>query len=168
VSSFEIRPVDDHEWDILAWLWQCFRHDLATIVSGLPYPDGRYQARRLPQRPTPEVAAYLAWRPHPNTSEVAPIGFAIVEGLTAGRRSLAALWVAPVVRREGVGRKLALDVIRRHEGPWAVAFQHDNGPAGEFWRCVADEAFGPSAWREEEEPVVDRPTAAPDHWIRTT
>ena len=32
---------------IVAWLWQAFRHDLAPIVNGLPYADGRYQAAPL-------------------------------------------------------------------------------------------------------------------------
>jgi predicted acetyltransferase len=164
----QVRRVRDHEWGVLAWLWQCFRHDLAMVVSGLPYADGRYQTRGLPRRPSPDVAAYLAWRPHPNTGEAAPIGFALVDGLTGERRSLAALWVAPVVRREGVGRRLALDVVGRHDGPWAVAFQHDNRQAGAFWRRIADEAFGPSAWCEERKPVPGRPAAPPDHWIRTT
>jgi GNAT superfamily N-acetyltransferase len=168
MGSMEVRPVGNGEWEILAWLWQCFRNDLAMIVSGLPYADGRYQARGLPRGPSPDVAGYLAWRPHPNTAVAAPIGFAVVDGLTADRRSLAALWVAPVVRREGVGRRLALDALRRHDGPWAVTFQHDNRPAGAFWRRIADEAFGPSAWREDQEPVPGRPAAPPDHWIRTT
>jgi predicted acetyltransferase len=91
----------------------------------------------------------------------------MVDGLIGDRRSLAAMWVAPVVRREGVGRRLALDVLHRHDGPWAVAFQHDNRVAAEFWRRIADEAFGAGAWREEEEPVPGRPGAPPDHWIRT-
>ncbi len=167
MASIDVRPVGDDEWEVVAWLWQCFRHDLAIIVSGLPYADGRYQTRGLPSRPSADVAGYLAWRPHPNTGQAAPIGFALVDGLTGDRRSLAALWVAPVVRREGVGRRLALDVIGRHPGPWAVAFQHDNVEAGEFWRRVADKAFGCDAWREEERRVPGVPSAPPDHWIAT-
>lgn len=168
MPKIDVRPVGEDEWAVVAWLWQCFRHDLAMIVSGLPYPDGRYQTRGLPQHGAPDVAGYLAWRPHPKTGEAAPVGFAIVDGLTAARRSVAALWVAPVVRREGVGRRLALDVIGRHDGPWSVAFQHDNVSAGHFWRQVADEAFGPRRWREEERRVPDVPGAAPDHWIETS
>lgn len=167
MASIDVRPVGDDEWEVVAWLWQCFRHDLAIIVSGLPYADGRYQTRGLPSRPSADVAGYLAWRPHPNTGQAAPIGFALVDGLTGDRRSLAALWVAPVVRREGVGRRLALDVIGRHPGPWAVAFQHDNVEAGEFWRRVADKAFGCDAWHEEERRVPGVPSAPPDHWIAT-
>lgn len=163
----EVRPVVDGEWEALSWLWQCFRHDLATIVSGLPYADGRYQTRGLPNGPAPDVAAYLAWRPHPKTGESAPIGFAVVDGLTRDRRALAALWVAPVVRREGVGRRLALDVLGRHEGPWSIAFQDENIHAAKFWRRVANQAFGPDAWTETQRPVPGVPDARPDHWIET-
>lgn len=167
MDSMDVRLVSDGEWEVVAWLWQCFRHDLATVVSGLPYADGRYQTRGLPDRSSPDVAGYLAWRPHPKTGEAAPIGFALVDGLTKHRRSLAALWVAPVVRREGVGRQLALDVIARHPGHWSVAFQHDNVQAGKFWRQVADQAFGNGSWHESRKPVPDVPGAPPDHWIET-
>ena len=43
VESADVRRVGEDEWQIVAWLWQCFRHDLALVVSGLPYADGRYQ-----------------------------------------------------------------------------------------------------------------------------
>ena len=164
---FDVRPVSDDEWGVVSWLWQCFRHDLAMMVSGLPYADGRYQTGGLPEHSSAEIAGYLAWRPHPKTGEPAPIGFAVVDGLTADRRSLEAFWVAPVVRRDGLGRRLALDVIGRHPGPWSVAFQHENVQAGRFWRRVADEAFGRAAWREEEREVPGVPGAPPDHWIES-
>jgi len=167
VVSFEVHPVAKDEWDVVAWLWQCFRNDLATVVSAFPYTDGRYQVRGLPDHSTSDVAGYLARLPHPKTGEAAPVGFVLVDGLSATRRSVSALWVAPVVRRESVGRRLVLDVIRRHEGPWSVAFQHDNVPAGTFWRGVADLAFGPGTWREDERQVPDVPGAPPDHWIET-
>ncbi len=167
MRAIDIRAVTDDDWTTLAWLWQCFRHDLALVVGGLPYRDGRYQTRGLPERPVPEVTAYLAWSAHPKTGEPAPVGFAVVDGLTAERRSIAALWVAPVVRSEGVGRALALDVLSRHEPPWAVAFQHDNENAGRFWRRLADVAFGPNGWTEVEREVPGVPAAAPDHWIES-
>lgn len=88
---------------MLPWLWQCFRHDLAVAVSALPYPDGRYQAQDLPRAPGEDHAAYLAWRSHPKTGELSPVGFAVVDGLSEPRRGLAALWVAPVACRGGLG-----------------------------------------------------------------
>lgn len=167
MASIDVRPVGDDEWDVVAWLWQCFRHDLALIVGGFPYANGRYQTRGLPSGPSEDVTGYLAWRPHPNTGQAAPVGFVLVEGLTGDRRSVSALWVSPVVRREGVGRQLALDTFNRHHGPWAVAFQHDNKDAACFWRRMANVAFGTGAWTEEERPVPDVHGAPPDHWIQT-
>jgi hypothetical protein len=41
-AALSIRPVEAHQWEIVAWLWQLFRHDLAVVVNGLPYEDGRY------------------------------------------------------------------------------------------------------------------------------
>ncbi|MEP6648722.1 MAG: hypothetical protein ABJA74_02260 [Lapillicoccus sp.] len=169
MPGLDIQPVEDGQWSILAWLWQCFRHDLALVVGGLPYVDGRYQTRGLPERPSPDVAAYLGWRVHPKTGQLAPLGFAVVDGLiTQSRRSIAALWVAPLVRSEGLGMDLGLDVTRRHDPPWAVAFQHDNDGAGRFWRRFADSAFGPGDWTEALREVPGVPGAPPDHWIETT
>jgi hypothetical protein len=68
---------------VAGWLpgWQANRHDLATVVNGLPYADGRYQYRELSQFPSADDAGYIAWRPHPNAGEDAPIEFAIIDGL---------------------------------------------------------------------------------------
>ncbi len=64
--------------------------------------------------------------------------------------------------------ELGLDVIGRHPGPWAVAFQHDNPTAGRFWRRLADAAFGSEGWREDRREVPGVPGAPADHWIETT
>jgi predicted acetyltransferase len=166
-GSATVRPVAGDEWQVVAWLWQLFRHDLAEIVHGLPYGDGRYQAAPLASFPSADGAGYLAWRPHPNTGEDAPVGFALISGLRAHRRTVVGFWVAPVVRGEGIGRQLALDVLSRHPGPWTIAFQHDNVSAGAFWRRIADEAFGARRWAEVERPVPGRPDAPPDHFLES-
>lgn len=152
---------------IVAWLWQVFRHDLAPVVNGLPYADGRYQAAQLQRFPSPDGAGYLAWRAHPNTGEDAPVGFAVIEGLAASHRSVTGFWVAPAVRREGIGRRLAIDVLSRHEGPWTIAFQEGNVSAGRFWREVAETVFGPGRWSEQQRPVPGKPHAPPDHFIES-
>ena len=163
--NLSIRPVEVDEWPIVAWLYQLFRHDLALVVRGLPYADGRYAHRPLDAYPSPEHHGYLAWRDHPNTGEPAPVAFALVERLAPSRWSLAAFWVSPVVRREGAGSRLALDVLGRHGAEWEVAFQHDNVVAGRFWRRVADAAFGPGGWSERRQPVPHRPDVPADHVI---
>lgn len=163
-----LRVVGDAEWPVVAWLWQAFRQDLSPIVHGLPYADGRYQAARLAGFPSADGIGYLASAPHPNTGEDAPVAFALVDGLEGERRTVAAFWVAPPLRRSGLGAALALAIIARHRGPWEIGFQHENPAAGAFWRRVADAAFGPDGWAETEEPVPDRPLVPPDHFIRTT
>ena len=162
-----VLPVGDDQWDIVAWLWQDFRHDLAPVVNGFPYADGRYQHAGLDGHPRPDGAGYLVWQPHPNTAEPSPVAFALVTGVGSGRCQLEALFVVPAARRGGLGRRLALDVIGRHPGAWEVGFQHDNLAAGEFWRAVAREVWD-DAWAETEEPVPGKPDVPPDHWIRTT
>ena len=161
-----VLPVADDQWDIVAWLWQDFRHDLAPAVDGFPYADGRYRHEWLDEYPRPDGAGYLAWRPHPNTGEDAPVAFALVTGVGSGRCGMRAFFVVPAARRDGLGRRFALDVIGRHPGAWEVPFQHGNVDAGRFWRGVAREAWG-DAWTETEEPVPDKPHVPPDHWIRT-
>lgn len=162
-----ILPVRDGQWEVVAWLWQLFRHDLAGVTHAFPYADGRYRHEWLDEHPRDDGAGYLAWAAHPNTAEDAPVGFALVTGVGTGRCSMQAFFVVPAARRTGVGRRLALDVIRRHDEPWQIAFQHDNTGAGIFWRSVARDAWG-TAWVETEEAVPGKPLLPPDHWIRTT
>ncbi len=161
-----ILPVRDDQWEIVAWLWQAFRHDLADVVQGLPYADGRYNHALLDQYPAADRAGYLAWSPHPNTGEDVPVGFALVSGLASEERTIDAFWIAPGARRDGLGSTLARHAIYAHSGPWAIAFQHDNLGAGGFWRRIAANAWG-TAWSESVEPVPGKPDVPPDHWIRT-
>ena len=161
-----LRPVADDQWSIVAWLWQDFRHDLAPVVDGFPYADGRYRHEWLDEYPAPDRCGYLAWAPHPNTGEEAPVAFALVRGLDAPRRAMQAFFVVPAARRGGLGGRLALDVIARHPGAWDIPFQHDNTAAVAFWRGVATAAWG-EAWTETTEAVPGKPDVPPDHWIRT-
>lgn len=131
------------------------------------YSDGRYQARKVDRLPHPDTVGYLVRRPHPNTGEDSPVAFALVEGLDTEVRSIGAFWVAPAARRDHIGKRFALNVIGRHPGPWTVTFQHENIVAAQFWRQVANAAFGPERWFEERRPVPGRPGVPPDQWIRT-
>ncbi|MGN6251222.1 MAG: GNAT family N-acetyltransferase [Marmoricola sp.] len=162
--SVDVRPVGDEEWPVVAWLWQAFRTDMAPVVNGLPYADGRFAHGPLDAYPAPGRAGWLLRAAHPNTGEPSPVGFALVCGIDGGCRRLDGFWIAAPVRRLGVGRAFALDVLRRYDGPWEVAFQHDNAAAGAFWRSVARAAWG-EAWSEEQRAVPGRPDVPPDHWI---
>lgn len=161
-----LRPVADDQWDVVAWLWQDFRHDLATAVDGFPYADGRYRHEWLDAHPAPDRHGYLAWRPHPNIGEDAPIGFALVRPGEQREYLLEAFFVVPAARRGGVGLGFAAEVIGRHPGGWEIPFQHLNTGAGPFWRRVAAVLWG-DGWVESTEAVPGRPDVPPDHWIRT-
>lgn len=163
----QVRPVADDQWEIVAWLWQLFRHDVASVVPSIhpPYADGRYRHEWLDQYPTPDRAGYLAWSPHPGTGEQAPVGFALVRGLDTDSDHAGVLRRAGRAAR-GRGRRVALDVIGRHPGAWEIPFQHENTGAGHFWRRVARDAWG-EAWDETEEPVPGKPDVPADHWIRS-
>lgn len=165
----EVRQVEDQEWPILEWLWQAYRNDMAHLIAGsAPYPDGRYSHGPLDAHPgSSHHTGYLAWRHHPQAGRPAPVGFALVSGVGEAVRSITSFWTAPVARRTGLGRRLALDVLGRHPDPWEIAFQHENVVAGHFWRTVARDVWG-SQWTEEQRPVPGRPQLPPDHWISTT
>lgn len=162
--SVEVRPVGEHDWPAVGWLWQAFRADLSPVVNGLPYADGRFAHTLLDTFPAADRAGWLLCSDHPNTGERAPVGFALVSGLGTDRLALDAFWVVAPVRRLGLGRAFALDVLSRYDGTWEIAFQRDNTAAGHFWRSVARAAWG-DAWTEEERPVPNRPDVPPDHWI---
>lgn len=160
-----IRPVEDDQWPMVAWLYQLFRHDLALVVDGLPYEDGRYAHRPLDAYPSPDHLGYVAWRDHPRTGRPAPVGLALCERRDPVTWTMDAFWVSPVTRREGVGHRLALHALSRHAGRWVIAFQHENPSAGAFWRRVADDAFGARRWIERRRPVPQRPDVPADHEI---
>ena len=168
--ALDVRRVADDQWELVAWLWQAYRNDLAPIVDSYPRPDGRYQHSMLDGFPGPDRTGYLAWQPHPQQGDDAPVALALVSGLEGDRRNMVAFWTAPVTRRSGLGGRLALDVLGRHPGPWTIAFQQDNQDAARFWRRIASEAFGPvgQAWTEAVRPVPGKPEVPPDHWIETT
>ena len=161
-----VEPVREQDWPVVARLWQAYRNDLAR--------DARTAFRRRralqPQRPrrrTPPTTAPGCWpgrrTRRPGTSRRWRSALArrsrgraaVGDGLLRAYRR---------ARRDGLGRTLARETLRRFEGPWTIAFQHDNAAAGRFWRAAAREAFG-DAWREEQRPVPGLPDVPPDHWI---
>lgn len=144
-------------------LFQMYVHDLSEFRGTLPDTFGRFRfkSQQLPsyvEDTTGDRVGYLARQGEH------PVGFALVSGVLAGPRAMGHFFVVRAVRRTGVGRDLALDVIGRHERPWQIAFQEENPGAARFWRGIAHRAFG-DRWFEERRPVPNKPEIPPDVWI---
>ena len=164
-----IRPVGDDEWELVAWLWQAYRSDLAPIVRGLPYADGRYAHGPLDGYPGPDRAGYLAWQPHPNTGSDAPVGFALVSGPTASGGT----WMrsGPHPSRAAAGsasssrRTSSRGIPGRGRSPSSTTTPPPKASGGGWPPTL----FGPEgeAWTEEQRPVPGKPEVPPDHWIET-
>jgi len=159
-GDIDVRPVADDDWPVVERLWQLYWHDLSESRGSLPNEHGLFKTAHLD-----------AYRGHPDATDSflvtyggAPAGFAFVTRLDGPYRSIGDFFVVRAVRRRGVGRVVALDLIRRYPGPWEIAFQAENRGAPEFWRGVAAELVG-DAWREELRPVPDKPQIPPDHWL---
>lgn len=74
-----------------------------------------------------------------------PAGFALLEDESpmpggAGRRYVAAFFVARAYRRRGLGEAMALEIFRRWPGRWQVLEIRANRDAQRFWRRVIGEA----------------------------
>ncbi|MDX3073419.1 GNAT family N-acetyltransferase [Streptomyces sp. NPDC088354] len=151
-ATADDRPVAER-------LWLMFRHDMSGFGGVVPNPDGTFRSDRL-------HAAFAGgdWAPYLLTSGERPVGLAFVRGLTGPTRVLNSFFVVRGARRAGVGLRAVRDVLGRHPGPWAVAFQDANTVAARFWRRVASEVAG-DGWSEEHRPVPGRPDLAPDTWI---
>lgn len=63
-----------------------------------------------------------------------------------------------------LSRDAVHELVTRHPGPWAVAFQDANRAAVRFWRRAVTEIVG-GGWVEERRPVPERPELPPDVWI---
>lgn len=155
-----VGEVGEAQHEAVEHLWQLDRHDMSEFWGTLPGPDGRYDTHRLDLAfGDPERRVYLIhYGRH-------PAGFATTRPLPDGATSIVGFFVVRALRRRGVGRRAALElVVRQRRGRWAIAFQEANAGAARFWRRVAAEAVG-ADWREEIGPVPDKPEELQDRWV---
>jgi predicted acetyltransferase len=154
-----VREVAGESRAVIERLAQLERHDLSEFRGTLPNADGVYEVRWLPLFfEDAERRTYLI------ECDGALAGFALTRPLDGGVTSLTAFFVVRALRRRGVGRKAALELLRQRPGKWGIAFQEENPGAARFWRRVATDAVGP-AWVEEPRPVPGQPDLPPDIWI---
>ncbi|MEH1166889.1 GNAT family N-acetyltransferase [Micromonospora sp. CPCC 205539] len=147
---------------LLERLWQLYRHDLSEFRDTLPNDLGLFTPGRLPTYlQDPDSRGYLIYQ------QAVPVGFAFVSGLAIQPLRMAEFFVVRAVRRTGVGRLAARQLLAQHAGDWEIAFQEENPGAARFWRRIAAEVC-PTGYREERRAVPGKPHIPPDTWLLLT
>ena len=155
----QLHPFRPSDLGVIENLWQCYQHDLSAFRGSLPDRDGRYKSSRVAAYfGSPDRAGYVI------RIDDAPVGFAMIRGLVEPPRIVGEFFVVRALRRQGVGRAAATDVIRRHPGRWELAFQEENQRASRFWRNIAT-GFSGSAWTVTPRARPGRPQSPPDLWL---
>jgi predicted acetyltransferase len=157
-----LRPVDRSDRAVLENLGQLYRHDLSEAYGLLPNPDGTFNNRRLDEFRTGADPEHRGW-----LIIVAGGlgGFVMTQRVGEDEMTIDDFFVVRALRRTGVGREAARQVIALFPGRWRIGFQAYNPGVMRFWSEVAAEASG-DAWSSYDDPPVDgRP---PDTWITFT
>jgi predicted acetyltransferase len=130
---------------VLGNLGQLYRYDLAATYGQLPNPDGTYNNRRLDRllaAADPDTQAWLI-------TVAGGLGGFVMVSRAADGTSITDFFVVRALRRTGVGRAAAGQVIAMVRGQWRITFQADNPGVEHFWRQVAADAVG-QRWRQSE------------------
>ncbi len=142
--AYDLHLAAREERAVLHNLLQLHLHELSFYQGGDLDEQGHY--------PYPHFGAY--WQEaghHPYLLRVdrAPAGFALVRRLEGGAaHALAEFHIVRARRGGGLGRRVALEVLRERPGRWTLAFHERNAPARHFWQDVISwAAAGPP--REE-------------------
>jgi predicted acetyltransferase len=155
----ELRQATRSDRAVLGNLGQLYRHDLSEAYRHLPNPDGTFNNRRLDlflAQADPRERAWLIM------VAGALGGFVMTAPATDGGMVVSDFFVVRALRRTGVGREAARQVIAMTPGLWSVGFQRYNAGVEHFWSQVASDAAG-NAWSTHDDPPVQgRP---PDTWI---
>lgn len=56
-----------------------------------------------------------------------------------GARCIGEFFIMLKYRRQGIGKKVAMQLFDKHRGFWEVCYWKNNVPAGEFWKRVVEE-----------------------------
>jgi predicted acetyltransferase len=151
-------PVGRTDRAVLENLGQLYRHDLSGPYGHLPNADGTFSNRRLDlflAEADPRVRAWLI------TAAGGLGGFVMTAPFEEGT-SIHDFFVVRALRRTGVGREAARQVIAMFPGRWSIAFQAYNPGVQRFWSEVATDAVGDDWQTHDGPPAPNRP---PDTWI---
>lgn len=144
----DLVPVDRSHRAVLSNLGQLFRHDLSEAYGELPNDDGTFNDRQLDLFLSGTFPRRQAWL---ITSEARTAGFAMAGPAEGGGMSIVGFFVVRALRRTGIGKVAAIDVVSRFPGRWRIGFQRHNPGATEFWSSVATEVAG-HRWEITEQP----------------
>jgi predicted acetyltransferase len=154
-----LQPLGASDQILVENLWQCYQHDLSEFRGSLPGPDGRYKNSRIATYlSSPDRSAFLI------TVDEAPAGFVMIREHDDSSHVLGEFFVVRPLRRQGLGRTVATDIISSHRGRWEIAFQDANERAARFWTDLATRLVG-TAWTVTPRPVPEKPHVPPDLWL---
>ena len=161
----ELVAVDRSQRAVLENLGQLYRHDLSEAYGHLPNPDGTFNNRRLDLFLAGADLEHRAWL---ITAAGRLGGFVMTapdERGEPGERdgmSVSDFFVVRALRRTGVGREAARQVVALFPGGWSIGFQSYNPGVQRFWSQVATDVAGDQWTTYDDPPVAGRP---PDSWI---
>ena len=162
MDTITLEVAEDGLRPVVERLWQLYAHDLSEYRGALPDDAGLFKPGRLPRYfEDPDRQVHLV------RQGGAPVGFAMVRGLTTGPLVMGEFFVVRAARRAGVGFAAATMLLDRHPGTWEIAFQEENPGAAAFWRRVGHHASSRpgTTVREERRAVPDKPHLPPDTWL---
>jgi predicted acetyltransferase len=152
-------PVDRSHRAVLGNLGQLYRHDLSEAYGHLPNPDGTFNNRRLDLFLAEAGPAQRAWL---ITAARSLCGFVMTAPASNGGTSISDFFIVRALRRCGVGREAARQVIAMIPGQWSIGFQSYNPGAQRFWSQVASDAAGDNWAMHDGPPAAGRPA---DTWM---
>lgn len=160
IESVVVSVADSRSRETVENLLHLYIHDLSELRGSVPMANGRFEmaARRSIYFTDPDRRVYLF------TRGGSPVGFAMIGGLLRPPLNIGEFFVIRAVRRLGVGRSAAMQVLASHSGHWEWAFQEANAGAANFWRSIATDLVG-DKWVELRRPVPNKPWIPDDVWI---
>lgn len=158
----QLVPVDRSHRSVLENLGQLYRHDLSEAYGLMPNADGTFNNTRLDSFLTGRDMHHRAWLV---TAGGSLAGFVMTQPREDGSMTVADLFVVRALRRSGVGRQAARQVIAQLPGRWSIGFQAYNPGVERFWSQVATDVAGDGWATHDDPPAHGRP---PDTWITFT
>ncbi|MFF0472108.1 GNAT family N-acetyltransferase [Micromonospora zamorensis] len=144
---------------MLGNLGQLYRHDLSEAYGHLPNDDGTFNDRPLDRFLAGVDPQHRAWL---ITAAGRTAGFAMTTPAEDGGTSITSFFIVRALRRTGVGRAAAVQVLSLLPGRWSIGFQRYNPGVEAFWSQVATQVVG-DTWKTHDGPTPE--TRPPDTFL---